>query len=93
MTLKETLRQEIEHLDEEELLALCYSFHTSQERLKLYLDILRKRPGQRAQFASCLLCFDLARQGHEKCQQEFPLLAETLLVLSRDTFLVQKLLG
>src|SRR5690606_10654000 len=57
----------------------------------LYLDILRRRGGERAQFACCLLCFDLARQGDATSQREFVYLADTMRQLAQNTELVDAL--
>ena len=90
---EEELRQAIALLDDDDILALCYAFQGKVDRLRLYLDVLRKRSGYRAQFSSCLLCFDLARQGDTSCQREFLLLAETIRYLGQDQALVNSLLG
>lgn len=87
------LRLEIALLGVDDILALCYSFKHRPERLRLYLDVLRKRGGERAQFASCLICFDLARQGDGSFQAEFNYLADTMRQLAAKVELVQNLLG
>ena len=72
------LRHALALLDVDDVLALCYRFRTRADRLRLYLDVLRRRSGQRAALAAALICFDLARQGHDLAQREFVALAETL---------------
>jgi hypothetical protein len=88
-----TLRREVEGLGVDELLALCYAFAHKRERLRLYLDVLRKRGGVRAQFACCLICFDLARQGDDAAQREFLYLVDTIGTLAEDKELVDQLVG
>ena len=90
---EERLRQEIASLGVDDLLALCYAFKSKPERLRLYLDVLRKRGGERAQFASCLICFDLARQGEAASQREFVFLADTIRSLSEKSEMVDNLVG
>ncbi len=90
---EEQLLSEVAGLAVEEILALCYAFKTSTARLRLYSNALRKRGGERAQFASCLICFDLARQGDETAQLEFRFLSDTMRSLATDTGLVQSLVG
>jgi hypothetical protein len=92
-TPEEQLRQEVAALPVDEILALCYTFKHKLERLRLYLDVLRRRGGERAQFASCLICFDLARQGEVSFQQEFVYLADTMRQLSSNTDLVGTLVS
>ena len=87
------LRKEVGGLPVDEILALCYSLHRSPERLRMYADVLRSRGGQRAQFASCLICFDLARQGDESFQREFAYLAGTLEDLAQNNNLVETMVG
>lgn len=65
------LKEAASALDVEELLALCYAFQADPLRLFVYLDVLRKKGGQKAQAAACLVCFDLARQGEASCESEF----------------------
>ena len=93
LSAREQLIREVQGLAVEEILALCYSFGHSAERLSLYLDVLRKRGGQRAQFASCLICFDLARQGDTSAGREFSILADTVRTLAQQSDMVQGLLG
>ncbi len=90
---EEELRQAVALLDDDDILALCYAFQGKVDRLRLYLDVLRKRSGYRAQFSSCLICFDLARQGDTACQREFLLLSETIRYLGKDQVLVNSLLA
>lgn len=90
---EQQLRQEVASLAEDELLALCYAFKGKTARLRLYIDVLRSRGGQRAQFAACLICFDLARQGDPSFQREFLFLADTIRALSKNAGLVDALLG
>ncbi len=90
---EELLRREVSGLEVDEVLALCYTFATKPQRLRLYLDILRRQGGVRAQFACCLVCFDLARQGDVAAESEFNLLVDTVRVLSEDQQMVQNLVG
>lgn len=92
-TAAQRLRQELDLLEVSDVLALCYCFGHSVERLRLYLDILRSKGGDRAQFASSLICFELARLGDESAQREFLYLAGTIYALSHDDALVQSLLA
>ncbi|MEW5855536.1 MAG: hypothetical protein AB2A00_42575 [Myxococcota bacterium] len=66
-------------LDVEEILALCFSFSADPVRLTVYLDVLRRKGGQKAQAAACLVCFDLARRGDERFQAEFLSLVPVLV--------------
>lgn len=90
---EDQLLSEVAGLAVEEILALCYAFKASTARLRLYSNALRRRGGERAQFASCLICFDLARQGDETAQLEFRFLSDTMRSLATDTGLVQSLVG
>ena len=90
---EEQLRQEVAGLADDEILALCYAFKGKNARLRLYIDVLRRRGGQRAQFAACLICFDLARQGDPSFQREFIFLADTIRALAANAGLVAALLG
>lgn len=90
---EEVLRQEIAGLPVDEILALCYAFSQRLDRLRLYLDVLRKRGGERAQFAACLICFDLARQGDRICQTEFAFLADTMRSLAAKGDMVATLVS
>ena len=87
------LLSEVAGLAVEEILALCYAFKASTARLRLYSNALRRRGGERAQFASCLICFDLARQGDETAQLEFRFLSDTMRSLATDNALVHSLVG
>ena len=91
--LEEQLRFEVAGLADADILALCYAFKNKTARLRLYLDVLRKRGGERAQFASCLICFDLARQGDVSFQREFAYLADTVRALADKRELTQSLIG
>jgi hypothetical protein len=77
------LRTALAGLVVEDVLALCYRFRTDRGRLRLYLDALRQRPGERAALAAALICFDLAQQGHTTAQLEFEALAVTLRQIDR----------
>jgi hypothetical protein len=90
---EEQLRQDLAGLADDDILALCYAFKSKTARLRLYLDVMRRRGGQRAQFASCLICFDLARQGDASFQREFLFLADTVRQLAQDKKLVETLIG
>lgn len=79
---EQQLLDEVAGLAVEEILALCYTFKAKPQRLRLYSNALRRRGGERAQFASCLICFDLARQGDEVAQIEFNFLADTMRALA-----------
>jgi hypothetical protein len=90
---EQTLRDAIAALADDEILALCYALKGSVPRLRLYADVLRQRGGSRAQFASCLICFDLARQGEESSQREFEMLAASMRTLCEKGDLVETLVG
>ena len=90
---EERLRKEIAGLGVDDILALCYAFQHRLERLVLYIDVLRRRGGERAQFASCLLCFDLARHGHGSFQKEFVYLSDTMRQLALKDDLVETLIA
>ncbi len=90
---EEQLLNEVSGLAVEEILALCYALKAAPQRLRLYSNALRRRGGERAQFASCLICFDLARQNDEIAQLEFGFLADTMRELASNTDLVQSLVG
>ena len=90
---REALRQSLEGLETSDLLALGARFTRDTERLVLYLEVLRGRPGPKAQLAACLICFDLARQGHSTAQQDFLGLIPTFRALAEDPVLVEDLLG
>jgi len=91
----EQLRHEVAGLAVDEILAVCYAMRQRHQpaRLRFYLDVLRQRGGSRAQFASSLICFDLARQGDEVAQLEFVYLADTIRSFAEDTPTVDELLG
>lgn len=90
---REALVAGLEALDTPEVLALCQRFSRQTERLALYLEVLRRRTGSRAQLAAALVCFDLARQGAPAAQRELTALLPTLRELARDVRLVGTLLG
>ena len=90
---EQTLRDAIAALADDEILALCYALKGSVARLRLYADVLRQRGGSRAQFASCLICFDLARQGEQSFQREFEMLAASMRTLASQPNLVEALVG
>lgn len=90
---REQLAKEVMGLAVNDILALCYSFQNTPDRLRLYIDVLRRRGGHRAQFASCLICFDLARQGDMVFQSEFVMLADTMRQLSVHQELIDSLIG
>jgi hypothetical protein len=90
---EQQLLNEVSGLAVEEILALCYALKAVPARLRLYSNALRRRGGERAQFASCLICFDLARQNDEVAQLEFGFLADTMRGLATNTELVQSLVG
>jgi hypothetical protein len=88
-----SLLAELQALETPDLLALCLRFGRSPQRLGLYLTLFRARAGARAQFAACLVCFDLARQGSATAQREFLVLAPTMTALAEDAAMVAGLLG
>lgn len=53
------LKEETSALDVEDILALCFAFSRDPRRLRVYLDVLRGKPGVKAQAAACcwLPCF------------------------------------
>ncbi|MBN1962276.1 MAG: hypothetical protein JW841_15175 [Deltaproteobacteria bacterium] len=94
ISAEEQLRREISGLAVDDILALCYALQQRKQhlnRLRLYLDILRQRSGERAQFASSLICFDLARQGDISAQRDFTFLTDTLRITAKNTELVNQL--
>jgi hypothetical protein len=72
------LREEARQLDVEDLVDLCYARMSEPLRTSIYLEALRGRPGEQAQVAACLLCFDLARRGDERREAEVHFLLPTL---------------
>ena len=90
---EESLREEIAGLAVDDILALCYTFQNKSERLELYLDVLRRRGGERAQFCCTLICFDLARQGDERAQREFTYLVDTMRTIARKADIIEQLIG
>lgn len=89
------LRREAAGLAVDDILALCYHFEQKHqlERLRLYMDVLRQSAGERAQFASALICFDLARQGDAVAQHDFGFLVDTIRGLAGNEQLVDQLVG
>lgn len=87
------LCSEIAELETPELLALCARFQRDPERLSAYLELFRARLGPRAQFAACLVCFDIARLGVESAQREFSALAPTMVAIAADPQVIRDLLG
>ncbi|MBS2029956.1 MAG: hypothetical protein JST54_18790 [Deltaproteobacteria bacterium] len=90
---RDQLVRELRALETPELLALCLRGRNRLDRLRLYLSLLRGRAGARAQLASCLVCFDLARQGDDVAQKEFFALAPTIEELARDGKMVSDLVA
>lgn len=90
---RDELRSELRALETPELLALCSRFRRDPERLAFYLRLFRARPGPRAQFAACLVCFDIARQGVEASQREFYALAPTMSAIAADARVIHDLLS
>lgn len=90
---REALRQTLSSLETADLLALGARFSRDTERLVLYLEVLRSRHGPKAQLAACLICFDLAREGHQAAQQDFFALIPTFRDLATDPALVEGLLA
>ncbi len=72
------LREQARQLDVEDLVDLCYARASEALRTSVYLEALRGRPGEQAQVAACLLCFDLARRGDERREAEVQFLLPTL---------------
>lgn len=95
VTAEDQLRHEASGLAVDDILALCYTLHQRPQpgRLRLYVDVLRRRGGDRAQFACALICFDLARQGDVAAQRDFGFLADTMRGLSASDELVSQLVG
>ncbi len=73
-----TLREAASALDVEDVVDLCYAFAADELRVSIYLEALRGRPGEKAQVAASLLCFDLARRGDERREAELRMLLPTL---------------
>ncbi len=71
-------------LDVEEILDLCFAFSRDPMRLLVYLDVLRKKGGQKSQAAACLICFDLARRGDARFESEFLGLVPVMAAFSGD---------
>jgi hypothetical protein len=69
------LREEAQTLDVEDIVDLCCSARQHDDlRVSIYLDALRKKPGEKAQLAACMLCFELARHGDARRDVEVQLL-------------------
>lgn len=85
--------QDIGQLPDDDLLALAYTFSHNQSRLRVYLELFRGRTGLRAQFAACLICFDLAQRGDAVMGGQFAYLRGTLLQLSLADNMVAHLVG
>lgn len=85
--------EDVALLPDDELLALAYTFSHSAARLRVYLELFRARMGERAQFAACLICFDLAQKGDPQMASQFAFLQGTLVSLSRNKEWVQQLVG
>ena len=80
------LREATAALDVDDLVDLCYASASDALRVSIYLEGLRGRSGEKAQVAACLLCFDLARRGDERRENELQLLLPTLdELIARDT--------
>jgi hypothetical protein len=94
-TGEDLLRHEASGLAVDDILAVCYALQQKPQpaRLRLYLDVLRRRGGDRASFACALICFDLARQGDSGAQRDFQFLADTMRTLAESQELVTELLG
>jgi diadenosine tetraphosphatase ApaH/serine/threonine PP2A family protein phosphatase len=84
---------DIGQLPDDDLLALAYTFSHNEARLRVYLEVFRGRTGSRAQFAACLICFDLAQRGDAAMGAQFGYLRGTLEALSADEALVGQLVG
>jgi len=91
--LESNLRRAAAELAVDDILALCYTFQHKPERLVLYLDVLRQRGDMRAQFASALICYDLARKGDVRFQRQFLLLADSMRAMVANQQLVEQLVG
>jgi hypothetical protein len=90
---RDEFRAELRALETPELLALCARFGRDPARLAFYLALFRARSGERAQFAACLVCFDIARQGSQAAQREFHALAPTMVAIAQDPAVVAELLA
>ena len=65
------LLQEAKGLPVEDILDICYTFSHDPVRLEVYLNVLRQKGSAKAQTASCLICYDLARKGNTHFEMEF----------------------
>ncbi|MFZ9888935.1 MAG: hypothetical protein ACO3JL_15675 [Myxococcota bacterium] len=72
------LREQARMLDVEDLVDLCFAKEADALRTTIYLEALHGRPGEQAQVAACLLCFELARSGEERREAEVQVLLPTL---------------
>ena len=89
---EDSLRASIVGLADDDILALCYGLGQDARRLRLYLDVLRGRGGEQAQFAACLICFDLGSRGDAQAQRDFQLVAQALQdVAGRASWLTEQL--
>lgn len=79
------LREAASALEVEEILDLCYAFARERVRLVVYLDALRQKGSRKAQAAACLICFDLARQGDLRAEQEFLALVPVMRAYAAPT--------
>lgn len=67
----EALKASAQGLEVEDILDLCFAFAKDPRRLTVYLDVLRRKGGQKAQAGACLICFDLAHRGNAGFEREF----------------------
>lgn len=93
VSLRAAWLQDVGSLPDDDLLALAYSFAHSAERLRIYLELFRGRAGLRAQFAACLICFDLAQKGDAAMAAQFAFLQGTLMDLAKNQNLASELVG
>lgn len=93
------LQEQARQLDVEDLVDLCFAKQGDPLRTTIYLEALHGRPGEQAQVAACLLCFELARAGDERREAEVQVLLPTLEPLfqseslGRRAPLVDRLIG
>ncbi len=79
------MREEAAALDVEDIVDLCCSSKQHDNlRVSIYLEALRKKSGEKAQLAACMLCFDLARHGDERRDVEVSLLLPVVEQLGLD---------
>lgn len=67
----DALLEEAKGLPVEDILDICYTFSHDPVRLEIYLNVLRQKGSAKAQTASCLICYDLARKGSAHFELEF----------------------